>query len=409
VAIAALLLALANPLARALLGGRHARGAVAPVEVAAALRILAAALPFAALLDTVLAASRGYRDMRPTVAVDRVGRSCLQLLGVLAAALTGTATLLAPFWALPYIPAAAVGWIWLRRIHLEQRKALHAEGPDDRRLANSSPRGFWRFSAPRAVATVAQLVIQRLDIVLIGVIRGPVEAAIYTAATRFLVVGQLGNAAISMATQPQLSRLFALRDRRGANQVYQATTAWLIILPWPVYLLAIVYGPGLLAIFGHSYRAGATVMIILGLAMLVSTACGQVDIVLTTTGRSGWSLANGLLACLVNVVVDLALIPRYGITGAAIGWAAAITAANLVPLVQVAWVVRVHPFGTGVLAAGALSALSFFVIPMLMRAVLGGAAATVLALAAGCAVLAAGLWRWRDTLQLTAFGGTRHP
>jgi hypothetical protein len=100
--------------------------------------------------------------------------------------------------------------------------------------------------------------------------------------------------------------------------------------------------------------------------------------------------------------VDLALIPRYGITGAAIGWAAAITVANLVPLIQLAWIVRVHPFGTGTLAACVLCALSFGVIPVLVRAVLGGGAAGLaVTVAAGCAALAAGVWLCREPLQLS--------
>src|SRR5262249_49791274 len=152
-----------------------------------------------------------------------------------------------------------------------------------------------------------------------GLMIGPAAAAVYTAATRFLVAGQLGNAAISMAAQPQLTRLFAVHDRPGAKAVYQATTAWLILLTWPLYLLAILFGPGVLAIFGHSSHAGSTVMVILALAMLVATACGQVDMVLITAGKSSWSLANGLAAMVVNIGLDLILIPRLGITGAAIG------------------------------------------------------------------------------------------
>ena len=198
---------------------------------------------------------------------------------------------------------------------------------------------------------------------LVGILKGPVEAAVYTAATRFLVVGQLGNAAISMAAQPQFTHLFAIGDRRGASAVYQVTTAWLIILTWPLYLLAAVYGPTVLAVFGHSYQAGSTVMVILGLTMLIATGCGQVDMVLTTTGRTSWSLLNAAAAG-INVGVDLALIPRYGITGAAIGWAAAIAVTNLVPLAQVASVVRVHPFGRGTLAACALTTISFGLIPL---------------------------------------------
>src|SRR4029077_13616499 len=110
-------------------------------------------------------------------------------------------------------------WLWLRRIRRPQRRDTDRPATDGR--VDAGARGFWRFTAPRALASVAQIVIQRLDIVLVAFMRGPVEAAIYTAATRFLVVGQLANAAISMAAQPQMTHLFAVRDRQGANAVYQ--------------------------------------------------------------------------------------------------------------------------------------------------------------------------------------------
>jgi O-antigen/teichoic acid export membrane protein len=184
--------------------------------------------------------------------------------------------------------------------------------------------------------------------------------------------------------------------------VYQTTTAWLVLLSWPLYLLVINYGSAVLSIFGHSYRAGSGVMVILGCSMLVASGSGVVDVVLTSTGRSALSLANGLAALIVNVGLDLVLIPRYGITGAAIGWAAAITVANLVPLAQVARIIHVHPFGRGTIIAYALTAVSFGAIPALVGALVGrGAAASVVAVATGCAVLAAGLWRWRDQLQLS--------
>src|SRR6266516_215463 len=112
----ALMLLVAGPLANVLLDGHLGHNGAGPGAVANALRALALALPFATLLDVFLGASRGYRDMRPTVMVDRIGRSLIQCLAVSAAAAAGSAALLAPLWAVPYIPAAAVAWLWLRRI-----------------------------------------------------------------------------------------------------------------------------------------------------------------------------------------------------------------------------------------------------------------------------------------------------
>jgi O-antigen/teichoic acid export membrane protein len=427
---AAALIAFVHPVSRLLLAGQ-ASAPVRQSDLVTALRILAVALPFAALADTMLGATRGFHEMEPTVVVDRIGRSTLQLVGVISAAIAGSSALLAPLWALPYAPAAIIASLWLRRIMREQRHALPARrpatgtaparsgdrGPDavrpaadgfqpDNRHGKPNARGFWRFTAPRSIASVAQIIIQRLDIVLVGVMKGPVDAAIYTAATRFLVAGQLGNAAISMAAQPQLTRLFAIHDRAGANTVYQVTTAWLVLLTWPIYLLAAVFGPSVLAIFGRSYHAGSTVMLILALTMLFATACGQVDVVLITTGRSTWSLVNGLLAMCVNICVDVILIPRMGITGAAVGWAAAIVVSNLVPLVQVATAAKVHPFGRGLAAACGLTVLSFAVVPIGLRMLAGPRPGiSIAATGLGAAVMVVGLWWLHGTLHLSAMPG----
>jgi hypothetical protein len=64
---------------------------------------------------------------------------------------------------------------------------------------------FWRFTGPRAVASVLQLALQRLDILLIAAIAGPAPAAIYTVAGRFGVLGQLINQAIGYPVQPRLA------------------------------------------------------------------------------------------------------------------------------------------------------------------------------------------------------------
>jgi O-antigen/teichoic acid export membrane protein len=428
--LTAVMVLLAEPLAHVLLSGHLGKGAVSAGAVAQSLRALALTLTFAALLDTYLGVSRGYRDMRPTVMVDKISRSVVQLAGVMVAAAAGSAALLAPLWALPYVPAAAVAWLWVRRIRRKPRASSRDMLPDvppemaallaistpvvsragrrdaNRKLANANPRGFWHFTIPRGIASLAKITLQRIDIVLVAILRGPAEAAVYTAATRFLVVGQLGNMAISMAAQPRFTELFAIGDRRSASVVYKVTTAWLVLLTWPLYWLAVVYGPLVLTVFGHSYRAGAPVMVILGLAMLLATACGQVDMVLITTGRSSWSLYNGLLAVGVNVGADLLLIPRYGITGAAIGWAIAIVVTNLMPLAQLAATIRLQPFGRGTLLACGLSTLSFGAIPLALRVLLGDSATALAAgVVAGSALQAAGLWRFRDTLRLSAMPG----
>src|SRR5579862_4454231 len=51
-----------------------------------------------------------------------------------------------------------------------------------RRLANANPRGFWQFTTPRGIASLASITLQRIDIVLVAILMGPGWAAVYTAA-----------------------------------------------------------------------------------------------------------------------------------------------------------------------------------------------------------------------------------
>jgi O-antigen/teichoic acid export membrane protein len=435
------MIVLAEPLAHLVLKGRADTTGITPGSVALALRGLAIMLPFAGLLNAYLGASRGYGDMRPSAWVGQIGLTIGRLIGILVAIGVGASALLAPLWALPYLPAAVIAWLWGRRISRKRAKppvalpdvppevaALLAlatpvplpngprAGPGQssraarKRLATFNARGFWKFTTPRAIANVAQNVLQQIDVVLVAVMRGPAEAALYTAATRFLVFGQLGGMAINKASQTRFTELFTIGDHRGVNTVYRTTTGWLVVLLCPLYLLAVAFGPVALMIFGHSYRAGGTVVVILGLAAIVATTCGQVDMVLITSGRSSWSLINGLLTVGINVGLDLVLIPKYGITGAAIGWAVAIVVSNVMPLAQLGKVLGLHPFGRGTIIACALTAVSFGAVPFAVRIALGtNVIGLAVAIVAGSIVQAAGLWRFRRVLRLGEIRGYRTP
>src|SRR5690348_11711799 len=137
---AGLMLVFAGPLARLLVGGPLGHGGAAPGPAAGAIRALAVAVPFAALADTFLGASRGFRNMLPTVAVDRIARPAAQVAGLIAAVAVGRAALLAPLWSLPYLPASLAAWLWLRRTRLRPRPAARpAPAPRAARARAAAP------------------------------------------------------------------------------------------------------------------------------------------------------------------------------------------------------------------------------------------------------------------------------
>jgi O-antigen/teichoic acid export membrane protein len=232
---------------------------------------------------------------------------------------------------------------------------------------------------------------------------GAVAAAVYTATTRFLVVGQMGNRAISLAVQPRLGESLGRDDLVAAKHFYEISTAWLMLVTWPLYLMFVVFGQRLLTIFGHGYDAGRGVLLVLALTMLFATACGMVDMVLNMAGRTSWNLFNVLLSLVSQFGLDVILIPHIGILGAAVGWAAAIAVGNLAALLQVGLSLRLHPFGPRTITAGVLALGCYLIVPGLVRLVLGNTwAAVVVAGVIATTGYGALLWRLRSRLELTA-------
>lgn len=390
------------------IGGAIADTATA-ARVAEMLRVLAVFLPAAALHNSVLAATRGYRTMRPTVLVERLGRPGSQVVAIVAAqALGGGPVPLAFAWSAPYLLGLVVGAGWLARLN-RFRDRQEAELTPEQAAAVPLPlrelaAEFWRYTGPRAFARIFQVALQRSDIVLVAALSTPREAAIYTAATRFVVLGQLGTQAVQQVMQPTVSRLLAVSDDAGAARIFRVSTVWTMALTWPVFVVFAVAAPVYLGVIGSGYAAGQPVVVILALTMLLATAAGPVDAMLLMAGRSGLSLANNGAALAINVALNIVLVPRLGAVGAAVAWSAAITTRNALPLTQVRFLLGMTPVSGGAAWIAGSAAACFGMLPLLTTLVAGPRPLPFLmSLVPSLSAYAALAWVGRGPIALFAF------
>jgi O-antigen/teichoic acid export membrane protein len=378
-----------------LLGGTSYRGEVSQA------RLLALFLPVAAVSNLTLAATRGFANVRQTILIESLLRQGLQpILACIAALLGADSFWLVAAWIVPYAVSCLGGIASYRMICRRQqiRSWVSPRSPDAQGVA----REVWRFNAPRSLTQIAQMSIRRADIPLVSAIAGKEAAAIYTAASRFVASGLQGIKGIQQMVGPQLARLVATGQTEQAGTTLRAATTWNVLLAWPIYLACAAL-PGLvMALFDserYDYSPGEVVVVILALGMLIGTAAGPVDIALLMLGRSVQSLRNNMAALLTNLALNFALIPVWGIAGAAWAWASSILVSNALPT----WQIRRHLGPTSdrrtFLAAG-LALSTFGAVPLATRLVGGSLWWQLGSVLLAGLVYAALVYRFRRTLLL---------
>ena len=360
-------------------------------EVATMLRLLAAVVPAWGLSMAFLGATRGLGSMTPTVVINQVLKPLLQLMGIggllLLADGEPTVAALAVAWGWPVVAAAAAAFVAVWR----------AGGLVGGRHRPVSASQFWAYTRPRALATGLQIALERIDVILVSALAGEAAAGVYGAITRFITAGNFVVHSIGQATSPGLRRSISAHDGAEAQRLLHQATGWMVLVAWPYFLVVAFEAESLIALLNPAFTDGTTALLILALALLTHVATGPIDLALLMLGRSRSSLAITATSLAVDVAVAVALIPRFGVVGAAVGWAGAVVAQNSLAALLVHRVGRLRPGGRPAAIAAVGAGLTVVPTATLTPPGTTGLVATV-AIAGGLYLL----WvaRFADELEL---------
>jgi O-antigen/teichoic acid export membrane protein len=300
------------------------------------LKIMALSLPAVVLQMVLIGATRGTGRMRAFVVVDQVADGVLRVALVavamaLGTGLDGTAT---AFTVASYLTTAAAA-VAARPVIGRLREAVTVDIPE-----------LVRFSANQWGASIAGVGLLWAGTLLLGYWRPPDDVAVYSIATRTVLLGMMFILPIGIAFQPQIGRLYARSDNAGLRRMYSFATKWSTLVGCPALIFIALYATPVLHLFyDDSYARGAWPLALLAIGQTVSAATGPCGHVVTMIGRSDLVLQNSLAALVLNLTLSLALIEPFGLVGAGLAWGISIIAWNAIRVWQVWRVLEMHPFG----------------------------------------------------------------
>ena len=164
---------------------------------------------------------------------------------------------------------------------------------------------------------VLTMAVSQLDVVAVSYIRGTSAAGIYSAASRVALAMNVCIVAVAFVLAPQVAKLFADGKMERLQHEISAAAFWSAALMSCACAILIPASPLVLRIFGSDFSGGADALRILMLGQLANGLCGPVAVVLNMTGKQALAIRALGMAAVVDVVLLVVLVPKFGLTGAA--------------------------------------------------------------------------------------------
>ncbi len=201
-----------------------------------------------------------------------------------------------------------------------------------------------RFALPMFFNSMIRNILNSTDVLFLGALATQSQLAFYGASDRvsYFVVAPL--IALNAIFSPVIAEYHARGEHKQLENMFKVVTKWSFSLSWPIFLCFVVYHDAILGVFGKAYTEGGLVLLLLSLGNLVDAGVGSVNYLLVMTGRPRIILINTVTTVVVNVSLALLLIPNLGIVGAALAAALTVIILNIVGLIEVFVLMKMHPY-----------------------------------------------------------------
>jgi O-antigen/teichoic acid export membrane protein len=308
----------------------------------------------------------------------------LRLVVVIALALTDSSV---TFLAVGYLLAGFVGLFVYLAVSvqvLRQRRLLHHLHP--RRLVLPY-RAVFAFSMPLLTGELFLLSLTVGGVLILGYYHSAAEVASYRAVFNPSRLNNAVQQAFVPLFLPLAARLFARSDIGGLRRSYWHTATFVAVLTFPLFALTGPLAPQVtVALFGPRYADSALILALLSVGYYFSVVLGFNAYTLQVCERLRYLVGVNVSVAVLNILVSLLLVQRYGAVGIAIANLSALVVQNVLNQ----WALR-KSIGTGFVdrqslrcylvivgAAAGLWVFQLLVRPGLLLALVAGAAASLL-------------------------------
>jgi O-antigen/teichoic acid export membrane protein len=174
------------------------------------------------------------------------------------------------------------------------------------------------FGIAIALAHIGAKIIARIDTLMLTYFRSLTEVGVYNVVLPTALLFLFFSSSISPVLYPLVSELWAKKDKKRLSEGIKLLHKYSFLITMPAFLTVFVFSSLFLKIlFGMDYISGSIALQILLIGILFLLVSTVNNTVLSAIGKPSAVTKSFIFVAIVNIVLNLVLIPKFGVNGAA--------------------------------------------------------------------------------------------
>jgi O-antigen/teichoic acid export membrane protein len=202
---------------------------------------------------------------------------------------------------------------------------------------------------------------------MIGYFETSISVGLYSSVSPLARLMNIIGTSLSSAYMILITQLYAKDKFEDMLYIHQKTAKLIFLLTTiPFTVLYLSPEAVINLIFGSKYLAASSVLEILSLGLIVFWIFGLSGTSFVVFRKSNYELIGNVIAIFCNIVLNLILIPRYGIIGAGIATSISYIVNGIIKTILLYKISKLHPFNKKFILSVALFFILIFAVKHLM-------------------------------------------
>ena len=175
------------------------------------------------------------------------------------------------------------------------------------------------------------LLYTQADIWILGMYMPTEIVGIYGIAAKLVLLVYFPMMAFNAIIPPLISSIHASGNSDELNNMVSESTRWILSMAMPIILILVIEGKYILEYaYGQEFTVGYVALLILIFGQMIKAGAGLIGVILQMTGEHKIFMKINIFWGIINIILNIMLIPRFGMIGAAAATAFSLSMVDII-------------------------------------------------------------------------------